>query len=87
MPESAAKLVSKGIARVIDDVLIRHFGRDKMGYILVLHPLATQGMACYASNINRRDAIRIIKEVDKQLRRSPHIQSSRMGDRSGGKDG
>jgi len=71
MPESAARLVGAGIAKVIDDVLIRHFGKNRMGYILVLHPLEMDGRASYHSNINRRDAIRVIKEVEKQLRRQP----------------
>ena len=70
MPRSPASIVGQGIAKVIDDVLIRHFGREKMGYVLMLHPLGMEGKASYHSNINKRDAIRVLKEVDKQLRLS-----------------
>ena len=70
MPRSPANIVGQGIAKVIDDMLIRHFGRDRMGYVLVLHPLGMEGKSSYHSNINKRYAIRVLKEVDKQLRLS-----------------
>ena len=71
MPASRTRLVANAMAKVIESKLTEMMGRNKMGYILVLHPMGENAdkVVAYNSNIERRDAIKVLNELVREIRK------------------
>ena len=71
MPATRTRLVANAMAKVIDSKLTEMMGRNKMGYILVLHPMGENAdkAVAYNSNIERRDAIKVLNELVREIRK------------------
>lgn len=80
MPASRTRLVANAMAKVIDSKLIELMGTGKIGYILVLHPMGDNPdkAVAYNSNIEKRDSIRVLNELVREIRKSISKPASRI---------
>lgn len=77
---SRTRLVANAMAKVIESKLTELMGSGRMGYILVLHPMGDNPdkAVAYNSNIERRDAIKVLNELVKEVRKSMARPVSRI---------